>query len=425
MSEKITFPISLEYVDGWGDWEVCRELASNAFDADPNFQIRKDGNTLQVADEGDGMSIRHLLFGVSEKEDGARGQFGEGLKLALLVLTRMGLRADIYSDDLHLWNEPDEIDGTPVFAVCWQKVEHHPGTLVQVHQWPHPIYEQRFLRPGDPRILFTDQFGRSILEQESPDIFVKGIWVCPGTISGYSHGYAFGYDLPNVKMNRDRAVVSSWELNYEVAKAWASVTDYDLLYRFWAAVKDNMAEHQCNMHGADVRSSPKMKGAFQDVFGKNVVIGTDDQMQNEAQYRGATVMSDGQIGVGLANLARELVGSDAEYVQQMEGADNIFQPDRKLPEFQLKNLKTLRRLARRIGKERQEIRAYIMPGAKGKTHRGNIRVATNVLDHLEDSIATWVHEQAHISSGTDDATADHVSAVARIGAEVIASYVRR
>jgi hypothetical protein len=168
-----------------------------------------------------------------------------------------------------------------------------------------------------------------------------------------------------------------------------------------------------------------MKRAFQDVFGKNVVVGTNDHMQNEAQYRGATVMSEIEIGAGLADMAKGLVGSDTEYVQQMEGSDNIFQPDKNLLDPQLKNLRVIRRLARRIGEDSQEIKAYIMPGAKGKTHRGNIRVATNVLDDLEDTIVTWLHEQAHINSGTDDATAGHVDAVARIGAEVIATYVRR
>jgi len=428
--EKLTFPMSLDYVSDWGAWEVVRELCSNAMDADPNFRIHKDDNgSLLVCDDGDGMSIRHLLFGISEKEEGSRGQFGEGLKLALLVLTRMELRADIYSGDLHLWNEPDEIDGTPVFAVCWKKIEPQTfdsGTIIEVYNWPHSIYEQRFLRPGDPRIVFTDQFGRSILEQESPDIFVKGIWVCPGTTSGYGTGYTFGYDLPDIKMNRDRAVINTWDLNYEVAKVWASVTDYDLLYRFWTAVKDNAAEHYCNMAGAKIRSSPNMKRAFQDVFGKNVVIGTDEHMKNEAQYRGATVLDGTNVGTGLAEMVTGLVGSDAEYVQEMEGTDVVFQPDKKLEDHRLKNLRTIRRLAKRIGNDRQQIKAYIMPSRiLGEAYQGNIRVSTGVLDDLEDTIATWLHEQAHITSGTDDATAAHANAIAEIGAEVIASYVRR
>ena len=169
-----------------------------------------------------------------------------------------------------------------------------------------------------------------------------------------------------------------------------------------------------------------MKRAFQDVFGKNVVIGTDEHMKNEAQYRGATVLDGTNVGTGLAEMVTGLVGSDAEYVQEMEGTDVVFQPDKKLEDHRLKNLRTIRRLAKRIGNDRQQIKAYIMPSRiLGEAYQGNIRVSTGVLDDLEDTIATWLHEQAHITSGTDDATAAHANAIAEIGAEVIASYVRR
>jgi hypothetical protein len=108
---EIKFPITLDYVSDWGPWEVVRELATNALDSDPGFRMGMADGTLWIEDGGDNLAIRHLLFGVSEKGSNAVGQFGEGLKLALLVLTRMGLAAHIYSGGQHLWNESAEMQG--------------------------------------------------------------------------------------------------------------------------------------------------------------------------------------------------------------------------------------------------------------------------------------------------------------------------
>jgi hypothetical protein len=119
---EIVYPMTLDYVPEWNAWEVVRELASNALDADPGFRMYvNDDGALVVKSQGGQLAVRHLLFGVSEKEEpNAIGQFGEGLKLALLVLTRMELTVHIYSGGKHLWNEPAELEGERVFKIVWK-----------------------------------------------------------------------------------------------------------------------------------------------------------------------------------------------------------------------------------------------------------------------------------------------------------------
>jgi hypothetical protein len=227
---EIIYPMTLDYVPEWGSWEVVRELVTNALDADPGFTLtQNDDGALVIKSKGGELAVRHLLFGVSEKQGpNAVGQFGEGMKLALLVLTRMGLTAHVYSGGRHLWNEPAELEGEQVFKVVWKNGIVDSGqTVVGIPDWEGDTYEHRFIRPGDPRIAYTDPFGRSILEEPDPNIYVKGVWVQKAR--GYSKSYAFGYNLTDADMNRDRGVVDAWKANCEIGKLWASVTDVEAL----------------------------------------------------------------------------------------------------------------------------------------------------------------------------------------------------
>ena len=282
----------------------------------------------------------------------------------------------------------------------------------------------RFSRPGDPRILFTDPFGRSILEENLPGIYVKGIWV--QAARGYGRSYTFGYNLADVEMNRDRGVVDSWNVNSEVGKLWASVADEALLVRFWQAVKDQMAEKGASMHGCTIANKPGMKRAFKETYGSNAVLKTTSHMNTEATYRGAKVVTEAEVGgYGLKDVVTELVGTDAQYVAEMEGGDRKYMPDSKLSASALKTLKMLRRLAKRIG-AKGRIFAYILPPVvNGECYKDDIRVSLRLLGNDEQAIATWLHEEAHRQHNAPDASAALVNAVSKVAAQLITTYACR
>ncbi|NIV28277.1 MAG: hypothetical protein GWN58_01825 [Anaerolineae bacterium] len=424
---QIVYPMTLDYVPDWGPWEVVREIVTNALDVDPNFSLElNDEGALVVKSQGGDLAIRHLLFGVSEKEsESAIGQFGEGLKLALLVLTRMDLTAHIYSGGRHIWNEPHTLEGERVFKLVWKDNPNATGqTVVGIPDWPHGTFEERFIRPGDPRIVHADQFERYILEETSPSIYVRGVWVQGG--KSYSAHYTFGYNLVDVKMNRDRGVIDAWKGNQEVGKVWASVTDQELLERFWQAVKDRAGEKDCSLHGMRIGGREPMRRALHAVYGVDAVIATDAAMTREAGYRGANVVDRWNVGGGtLADLAADLMGTDAEHVRQMEGKERVYLPDGKLGSTQHRIIRMLRRLGRRIGLD-GNVLAYILPeGVGGEAFRDDIRVSVANLEDAESAIAVWLHEKAHQEHGTEDATAKHADAVAKIAAQVIATYSTR
>ena len=88
--------LAASYVTEWALWEALRELAQNF--QDQKDESGSDGDTITYDEQSQTLRmVNHttlpvdvLIMGQSAKGDESRGKFGEGLKLALLVLHRLG-----------------------------------------------------------------------------------------------------------------------------------------------------------------------------------------------------------------------------------------------------------------------------------------------------------------------------------------------
>jgi hypothetical protein len=121
---------------------------------------------------------------------------------------------------------------------------------------------------------------------------------------------------------------------------------------------------------------------------------------------------------GLEAAAKEIVGTDREELTALSGQSFTLYPRSRLTEVQRKVLSMLRRLAGRAGVD-GEVHPYILPPNVLGQALGS-RIALDVSDQSdgERAIATSLHD-------TDDATLEHVDAVAQVAARVIASYAMR
>ena len=432
---KIVYPLTLDYVPDWKAWEIVRELASNARDLDADYRMGLEkatstvGPKLWIRNRGV-LNTRHLLLGVSEGSDSRIGEYGEGLKLAMLALTRMNLTGYVYvrkNDECYCyWNEPAELHGESVFAIhvdneCGEGLTTN-STLIEIPNWQHRLYEDRFVRAGDPRVVYVDPYGRFVLDEEVPQLYVKGVWVQEA--KGYDKHYRFGYNLVDADMNRDRKAVSIWDVNYEIGKIWASCTDEDLLVRYWRAVKDGGGERGCRLSEV-TKARAYHKRAVRNVFGSNVVVATDEAVAREAKHIGASVLDARDIGSYNADALKEVVGTDAEHVQALQGKSKVFIPDKKLGDTQRKVLGLLRRIGRRVGTQGKTL-AYILPdGILGEQQGEDVRIALPQLADDRTALMTWLHEEAHRRTGASDTTDAMVNAVSSVAADVILSYARR
>lgn len=196
------YPISVNYVKAWTVKDAVRELLQNAMDSG---EWRIEGSAL--VNKGT-LKPEHFLLGCSEKSSSdAIGQFGEGLKLALLVLARNGYEVNISSGNscyIASMRESATWPGQQVLCIdSTPCTDNNPG-YTSISTEPELYWQDDMLPdPEDYRILW-----------DMPKLYVKGLYVCD--LAHFKHGYNFS--PRDLKLGRDRDVVSDFDLAYETSR---------------------------------------------------------------------------------------------------------------------------------------------------------------------------------------------------------------
>lgn len=96
--------LNKNYCNHWGVWEAIREIIQNGLDqqttnSDNQVSVDYNQNTkiLSISNKNSTLERKTLLLGASNKSEDKDtiGQFGEGYKIALLVLTKLGINVVI------------------------------------------------------------------------------------------------------------------------------------------------------------------------------------------------------------------------------------------------------------------------------------------------------------------------------------------
>lgn len=240
--------ITPEYVD-WGVWESIREIAQNAADArDQGHKMKVDyteGNGVRIGGEylkgtlsflNDGVSITRetLLLGGTTKKDNhlARGQFGEGMKLAWASLLRMGCRVWMRTGG-ERW--VPELAHSSQFNAELLKVKtattkDFNDICVQIQgvspeDWELVQDRLLFLRRPEEEDFISTAHGRILTaDKYKGKLYVKEIYVCE-----LPDRYHYGYDLRNVKIDRDRKLADPWSLKMAIRDVLMDAVQKDML----------------------------------------------------------------------------------------------------------------------------------------------------------------------------------------------------
>lgn len=236
MRMKFTLTLSPDYVSHWGLWEAVRELLQNSIDLQNQdaknkviFQYELATETLIIGNEyGPKLEPKTLLLGHTTKknDDDAIGQFGEGYKLALLVLCRMQYDVEVLTDD-HKW--------TP--AIDYSHEFQSMLLEINTENTNECVRGARFIIKGvsySDYDMLTQKYlpnaERNTLLPRKGDVFVEGLFVCHH--DKLDHGYNFAAN--QITLDRDRRMVTDFELSYETSRIWSHGRPTSSLYSLLA-----------------------------------------------------------------------------------------------------------------------------------------------------------------------------------------------
>lgn len=214
--------ISPNYVSNWGIREAIRELLQNAVDANIcgySKIIEYDSNiqTLKIKNEGAKLPASSLILGCSSKgnNDNLTGQFGEGFKLALVVLIRKGYGVNIINSD-ELWVPKFEFSDkfqSQVLTITVKDTKDIGYLSFEIQGITQDVYNDLL----DYFPCIDDNYGETIKSDNgyillddrfAGKMYVEGLYI--QSDSNFKYGYNFNANV--VDLDRDRRAINYYEL---------------------------------------------------------------------------------------------------------------------------------------------------------------------------------------------------------------------
>lgn len=225
--------ISPDYVQDWTIVEAFRELFQNGLDQeteDAPFGFEWIKKTAIFTSPGAFLDKSTLLFGGGDKanDDDKLGNFGEGYKLALLVLTRLGYPVRIFNRQRDEVWVPKIIDsrryGSKLLVI---DVEHRPfrgadedrNLVIKVQNvtdHDRESIEEANLYFHEPEVMKTDRGDVLLNERYKGKIYVGGLFVTD--IKDMDKGYNFKPGV--ISLDRDRNMASTFDICWATSLLW-------------------------------------------------------------------------------------------------------------------------------------------------------------------------------------------------------------
>lgn len=433
---KIELTIKTTYLPEWGTWEGIRELIQNGRDAEFEHSAkltvrhRREAETLVIENEGTTLPYEALLLGHTTKAERSDmiGKFGEGLKLGVLALVRAGASVKIRSGS-EVWTpsiQRSEKFNADVLVFDIQKGR-KPESRVSIEiggvtQETWQDLQQRFLFLKDTidtsekvqtysgSLLLGDKFkGR---------IFVKGIFVSNDPRLSY------GYDFVDAALDRDRKMLSKYDLNYRTQSVWraAMSTRPDLVADFGRLLENEAAD----IEGVDEFSAGYMPEAakkelariFLDRHGPNALpVGS--------LAESAEIEHLGKIGVvvpkGLRLVLEKELGSVQTNKEKLREEVTKAYGWHELAIIEKAHLSRAIKLVNDVEPvtlESVDVTDFRDENLRGMFKDGRILLAKKILSDRALTLRVLVHEVAHRAGG--DGEKAHVSNIERIWSAIVA-----
>lgn len=215
------------YVSDWNFNDALRELIQNGtdqevLDPDNEFQIdySPKEKVLRLKNRKSVLKINTLLLGRSSKanNEDTVGQFGEGYKIAALVLNRLGKTFTIYNNEKdEVWdsrfkNSEKWLEKILCFYVSKRKTDDH-GLCIEVGNVTQGEFNDLYkvwLHLDDCDYSKAEtKYGEIILDEAyAGEVYVNGLFVdCNSDLK-----YGYNFKPKYIRLERDRKTCDTWNV---------------------------------------------------------------------------------------------------------------------------------------------------------------------------------------------------------------------
>lgn len=238
--KKFELSVTKGYVSSWDQYDAVREILQNAIDQEATVEdnqmfVTHEGDVLRIGNKNSVLPIESLLLGATSKEesDETIGKFGEGYKIATLVLTRLGKEVVVYNYGAREVWKPRFVKSRRykqevlTFFVdtefIWKKVPDN-NLVFEIHGITKEEYEVIKSNTLQLQSYVNDKStskGDVLTSKEhASKIFVNGLYVA--TNKDLKYGYNFPPSV--LSLDRDRRMVSDFNTKWNSSEIWAALS---------------------------------------------------------------------------------------------------------------------------------------------------------------------------------------------------------
>lgn len=443
MTTKFSTGISPEYVRNWDVGKAVREIIQNYLDSRSEFgcdgRIEWRNGIAYVRDSGPGLGVRHLALGVSEKSDQAIGKYGEGLKLALLVMAREGRNIEVRARGRVI---RPTIEYDPNYQTETMMLEIREDSTVGAGTTVRFECSQEELEEGkgyfERFIKLRDDFQwveSGKISRPGGYVFING-----ARVGRLPRKALFSYHLDerftgNIG-NRDREVVDGYMLKIHVENLIRTTSSLEVIETLLGAMTSQEDVWELGLSasswGYDKSKRKVWKRAFNSVYGKNVVLDEGNQQARvQSDYLGYQAITTPSFHW---NELLKMIGVETcvSVVNKSGGGYNRV----RLDELSKEEYDNFQRAKSLVEEHYNPVGTVIvadsleqMTGAsKGSQVNGayssskdQIFLARHILVDLETTLHTLLHEAVHKHSGESDCTAGFERALTDVAVRMMLS----
>lgn len=247
---KYELSLTKDYVPNWTLVDAMRELFQNALDQEVTvpdnkmfWEYHEDVQSFHIGNKLSVLEPKTLLLGSSTKTDDKNtiGKFGEGYKIATLVLTRLGKKVTFFNYGAReVWRarfSKSKKYGEEILvfevdkAFPWKAVPNNNLTIVV-----EGITEEESFEIGKYNLHMQEGYGYWQSNKgrilTDPDLkgmmFVNGLYIC--TSKDFQYGYDFKPEC--IELDRDRKLIKDFDLKWTTSQMWVGFDNEDAHWDF-------------------------------------------------------------------------------------------------------------------------------------------------------------------------------------------------